>query len=417
MTTHQRQRRNHRAAFVALVLAGLLTSPGLAARTPSDDLTCRLSERFINSLQSRSGELSAFALSGGGARGAWGAGFLAGWLGSGAQPAPAIVTGVSVGALLSSHVFAGAYDDLPGGTPGLSSTFREIGDRDVLRPRLRLLWALFRNSRYANAPLENTLQVAITGELLQRIHQSSQNRLLCVATVNLRSGDLVRWDLTRLAAHYATTEDRGRKAALLALYHRILLAATAIPGVFPPTVIDYADLGLQVENSVPGDPHVDSGVRNQVVGPGAAGPDAYPFELDYKYLLEELQPAPGTRAGTRPQVNMLISGPTSVEPNWRSQARLFPVFDIAARSVQITLDQTARDSRRRLADQASDAGASCRGIAMRDDELRPTSCPAYQQSSANGGPIEALEFDCSAQLFAAGLARASEPGWQDCDEL
>ena len=52
------------------------------------------------------------ALSGGGANGAFGAGFLNGWTATGSRPVFKIVTGVSTGALIAPFAFLGPkYDD------------------------------------------------------------------------------------------------------------------------------------------------------------------------------------------------------------------------------------------------------------------------------------------------------------------
>src|SRR5262245_30789207 len=52
------------------------------------------------------------AISGGGANGAYGAGFLVGWTAAGTRPEFTIVTGVSTGALIAPFAFLGSdYDD------------------------------------------------------------------------------------------------------------------------------------------------------------------------------------------------------------------------------------------------------------------------------------------------------------------
>src|SRR5262245_64862570 len=67
------------------------------------------------------------AISGGGSDGAYGAGVLTGWSESGLRPEFAVVTGVSIGALIAPFTFLGPrYDE--GGHKNLTS----IGSRDIL---------------------------------------------------------------------------------------------------------------------------------------------------------------------------------------------------------------------------------------------------------------------------------------------
>ena len=68
---------------------------------------------MLATLERRNGRpLQILELSGGGAHGAFGAGFLAGWSETGAYPEFDIVTGVSTGALMSTFAFLGQPEDL-----------------------------------------------------------------------------------------------------------------------------------------------------------------------------------------------------------------------------------------------------------------------------------------------------------------
>ena len=79
------------------------------------------------------------ALSGGGANGAFGAGFLNGWSLTGTRPVFKIVTGVSTGALMAPFAFIGADYDL-----ALQKfyTTTSSGDIFLLRLMLGMLWQL-----------------------------------------------------------------------------------------------------------------------------------------------------------------------------------------------------------------------------------------------------------------------------------
>lgn len=402
--------------LVGVLLLLLFTASANAA---PKDLTCRLSPPLIQSFSERTEPLEALALSGGGSRGAWGAGFLSGWRGS--LPAEQrqfdLVTGVSVGALLATHAYLGLYQQDGDGPERLNEIFLELTNKQVRRKRAWLVWALAADSAYSNARLAKTLRHVITEELLLQVNERQRRKpgLLCVATVNLRSGALVRWNLTRIATEFVAAEEGEAKQALLDLYRDVLLAATAIPGVFSPKEIRLDASKYTVENSVSGDRHIDSGVRNQVVGPAPTALAATrPFETEYGALFNELQNSPAPR----PNVYLLINADPVLEANWEDKVRPFPVFAIASRSLLIILNQTAKDSRDHIEEQASKFGAVCRAVAMRSTDLRPRSCRAYAKSDGRTNkPLDALEFNCSPELFAFGQARGQSVEWQACEDI
>ena len=77
-----------------------------------DPSTKAATSGVIPALESLLGHpLTILELSGGGQYGAFGAGFLKGWREAGTRPEFDIVTGVSTGALLSTHAFLGTPDD------------------------------------------------------------------------------------------------------------------------------------------------------------------------------------------------------------------------------------------------------------------------------------------------------------------
>jgi len=402
-------------ANACLLLLLLLSTSAHAA---TKDLTCRLSPPLIASFANRTEPLEALAISGGGSRGAWGAGFLSGWRRdlSAADRQFDLVTGVSVGALLATHAYLGLYSQEGDGPGRLNEIFQQLTNKQVRRKRFPLVWALAADSAYSNARLKKTLRRVITEELLLRVNERQQQRpgLLCVATVDLRSGALVRWDLTRIATEFAAAQGDERDA-LLDLYREVLLAATAIPGVFSPQEISWDSAKYSVENGISGDRHIDSGVRNQVVGPAPTATNAAsPFAAEYGSLFSELQ----NSSAPPPKVYLLINANPELPANWEDRVRPFPVFAIASRSLLIILNETAKNSRERIEAQASKFGATCHAVAMRSTDLQPTTCKAYAKSGARTNePLEALEFDCSRELFAFGQARGGSVEWQACKNL
>ena len=166
------------------------------------------------------------ALSGGGDNGAFGAGLLTGWTERGDRPEFNLVTGVSTGAMIAPFAFLGSdYDYV------LKRTFTEVDQKDVFI-ELGLTGALFGDAFADTSPLYKLISEFITPELLQKIayEYTQRDRWLVVATTNLDAGVPVMWNMGKLAA-VGTPES-------LQLFRKILLASAAIPGAFPPVMID-----------------------------------------------------------------------------------------------------------------------------------------------------------------------------------
>jgi hypothetical protein len=191
-------------------------------------------------------EHAYLVISGGGGNGAFGAGLLAGWTAHGSRPEFQIVSGVSTGALIAPFAFLG---------PAYDATLREVytrystpdlvesrgvfsilrGDAALSTTRLRALIA-----RY----LDDAVIAAIAAE-------GARGRSLFVGTTNLDVGRPVVWDITHIAAR-GTPESRE-------LIYDVILASTAIPGAFPPVMIEVEAGGRRYDEM-----HVDGGVTSQL---------------------------------------------------------------------------------------------------------------------------------------------------------
>ncbi|MCP5197066.1 MAG: patatin-like phospholipase family protein [Gammaproteobacteria bacterium] len=186
------------------------------------------------------------AVSGGGDDGAFGAGLLVGWTQAGTRPEFKGVTGVSTGALIAPFAFLGPdYDDI------LRAVYTTIGPPDILRPR-GLLAALTEDGLADNAPLGELISRHVNAELLARIAAEYQKgRLLLIGTTNLDARRPVIWNMGAIAS--------SRDPQALDLFRRIMLASAAIPGAFPPTMID-----VEVDGQPYQEMHVDGGAMAQV---------------------------------------------------------------------------------------------------------------------------------------------------------
>lgn len=185
------------------------------------------------------------AFSGGAERGAFGAGLACGWTAHGTRPDFNVVTGVSTGALIAPMVFAGPHRDTQ-----LAAIFNGIEARDILHER-GLLAALSDDALADSAPLARLIAQHFDAGLLAEIAEGyAGGRQLIIATTNLDVPRPVGWNLGAIAAS-------GHPGAL-ALARRLLLASAAVPGLFPPVMIDVTANGRRHQEM-----HVDGGAYAQ----------------------------------------------------------------------------------------------------------------------------------------------------------
>ncbi len=188
------------------------------------------------------------ALSSGGADGAFGAGLINGLTESGKRPDYSVVTGVSTGALMAPFIFAGPkYDG------ALRDAYTKISAADIFE--IGGTGESFVNSW----PLKDLIAKQITPSVLADIAAAhNSGRRLFVVTTDIDAERSMVWNMGAIAAH-------GGDAALK-LFRQVLLASSAIPGGFPPVLIDVEANGKHFQEM-----HVDGGVGGQFfVAPAAA---------------------------------------------------------------------------------------------------------------------------------------------------
>lgn len=188
------------------------------------------------------------ALSSGSDKGAFGAGYLAGWTARGDRPNFDVVTGVSTGALIAPFAFLGPDQDAT-----LREIYTGIDARDIYR--VRPLRGLTGGPSFAdNKPLARLIDRYLTPGLLDRIgEEHRRGRRLLIATTNLDAERGVIWDIGAIAV--------SRSSDRLTLARRVLLASASIPGIFPPVLID-AEAGAHRFQEM----HVDGGTAGSVFG-------------------------------------------------------------------------------------------------------------------------------------------------------
>lgn len=206
-------------------------------------------ERAALRAAGRSGSLPPaefLAISGGGQNGAFGAGILCGWTVEGSRPEFKAVTGISTGALTAPFAFLGPdYDD------ELREVYTTISTKDIARKR-GMLAAIYNDAMADNAPLRRLMEKYIDEEMLRKIaREHARGRLLLIGTTNLDAGRGVIWNIGAIAS----SGDPGA----LELVRDVLIASAAIPGAFPPVMIDVEVNGEEYQEM-----HVDGGARAQL---------------------------------------------------------------------------------------------------------------------------------------------------------
>ena len=186
------------------------------------------------------------AISGGGEDGAFGAGLLVGWTETGTRPEFKVVTGISTGALTAPFAFLGPdYDD------ELEAIYTEITADNIFALR-GVTAAIFDDALADTSPLRATIARYADADLLARIAEEyARGRILLIGTTDIDARQSVVWNIGAIA-------ESGHPGAL-DLFHDILLASAAIPGAFPPVLIDVEVDGVPYQEM-----HVDGGAVSQV---------------------------------------------------------------------------------------------------------------------------------------------------------
>ena len=186
--------------------------------------------------------LDILMLSGGGQHGAYGIGFLRGWQSRAdmaVMPSFDLVTGISTGGLQAPFALLGtaaALDQASALYRGATTDFAPTFDWLFW---LRRTGGLVKTSRYRQM-IEREMDACMAAQLQASFSEGKQ---LVIGTTDFDVGIGRLWDIGHeLKAEHGP--DRVQK---------ILLATTAIPGIFPPLMID-------------GHVHADGGIISNVLG-------------------------------------------------------------------------------------------------------------------------------------------------------
>jgi predicted acylesterase/phospholipase RssA len=237
------------------------------------------------------------ALSGGGEKGAFGAGLMAGWTASGQRPEFKLVTGVSTGALIAPFAFLGPTRDQQ-----LRRVFTDITQENIFNARW-LMAALYDDALADTTPLFTLICEFVNAEMLADIaREYSKGRLLFIGTTDIDLQRPVLWNMGAIAAS-------GHPGAL-DLTHRILLASASIPGAFPPVLIEVESGGRRYNEM-----HIDGGAIAQAF--------LYPQALELE--------REAIRRGIVRQRNAYLVRNGRFDPDWATTERSF--LSIAQRTI------------------------------------------------------------------------------------
>jgi len=184
-------------------------------------------------------------LSGGGSRGAYGAGFVTGWSERGTMPTFDIITGISTGAIMATFVFVGESE-----IDRIKKFYTTLNTEDIYSNNV---FNFFSDVSVKDpAPFKNLLAEEIDEALLEKVaREHAKGRRLYVGTTNLDTGRLVVWDMGAIASSHRKDK--------LQRYRDIIYASSAIPILFPPQFFDVDANGRRYYQM-----HVDGGIYSYV---------------------------------------------------------------------------------------------------------------------------------------------------------
>jgi len=322
-------------------------------------------------------EFNVLALSAGGEFGVFGAGFVRGWREAGLAAWPVssqniqIVTAVSAGALLATHVFIGEESFLHEVLP-------KIGREQLFKGRrLSLLWAnAFLDDEGKN---RNQREIVLPERVIDAVAKVPPGRFLYVGVTDMDSGRFLQVDMARLARELQPRELRDN------CYRAVIGASTAIPVLMAPKFVDSMMLS-------------DGAVRHHLFNP-VAPPESMDRSLRRRILAVihgDLLPAEPLRCADAPGriCNGLVPialRTAALSADQGMQDSLRAVEQLArqpvAESSEPMFDTFYVTARRAIAGCARVRATACTGGA---DARDAGYCVAYMRCLADQGRAEGL---------------------------
>ncbi|OOZ45052.1 patatin-like phospholipase family protein [Solemya velum gill symbiont] len=309
--------------------------------------------------------VDVLALSGGAEDGAYGAGLLKGWTQRGGRPEFTVVTGVSTGALIAPFAFLGPEYDA-----SIKRFFTETSKKDIFL--FTPFTAIFGGTSLGDTkPLRRIIREEVDEEFVQAIaRESLRGRILLISTTNLDAQRPVIWDIGRIA-------ESGHPDATIFI-RNIMLASSAVPGIFPPVITNVTIDGKQYQEV-----HVDGGVTNQIF--------VYPHALRVREMERHLRTYP------KKKTFWLIRN-TKIDPEYKPVD--LTISDIASRSISTLIKYQGRGNLLNISN-----------LAKRDGfDINLTHVP----QDFDVAPNELFDPDYMNALYQAGYDVAtSDKAWQN----
>jgi Patatin-like phospholipase len=366
-----------------LVAAAFLLSACVGARPP--DAMCKaetngqaysasmanvLSSKWQSGPGAQRQHLDILVLSGGGAWGAYGAGFLDGWskreaaLGT-PRPQFDVVTGVSTGAIIGTFALLGPdYDSV------LEDAYRGTSSGDLFYRR-SIFMLPFWNSFNDPEPIEDNLTRALSDDTIAKLAEAfRERRSLWAGAVNFDTGRFTEFDLTDLAAELPP--DIARREIV-----DRLMAASAVPGFFPPRFIG-------------GCMYMDGDVRQNLFVSEIGG--AIDAAAGAKILPEN----------TTVDIYAIVNGTT--EPSQRLTDNT--LIGVGVRGFELAFDQIQIASLREIYDYAKAKGFHLYWTSADDVVAIDNKPQTYDRCSAPKGETDQFNGQFTACLFDAARQKA-----------
>jgi predicted acylesterase/phospholipase RssA len=356
-------------AFAALLLAGCASLPRAPAAStdrayisniPHARMSTEDAYRAFAGRRDRTTALTILALSGGGADGSYGAGFLKGWSESGSRPDFDIVTGSSVGSLIAPFAFLGRQYDAD-----LEAIFTSGVAEDLLR--VAGINAVAGSGVFKAGPMKDLIAKYADDRLINAVAgRYRTGKLLVIATTNLDAQRTTLWNMGEIAA--SDSPDRFE------LFRSILAASAAIPGLLPPVFINVQIAGVNYSEM-----HIDGGVTSNVLA-----------------VPEQVLASQPTSPSAKARVFVIVNGKLSPDPATTPDFAL----PIVARAFQTSVKANTRS-----------AMISTYDFCRRNDwQFNATAIDAGR--AANQSPTD-FNTNYMTELYAYGYAKgASGRGFQ-----
>ncbi|WP_432199845.1 patatin-like phospholipase family protein [Erythrobacter sp. W53] len=224
----------------------------LQLRTPSP-LAAEIETSLRSHDRLQSGETPRLlSLSGGSEHGAYGAGILAGWGGTGNLPEFQVVTGISTGSILATFAFVGdAEAAVQGYTINSESDLINVYAKPKDgKPDLANYASLLEHGSFGNLePLRGRLHKFITDDVLATVAaRYAAGARLYVGATDADSGDAIAFDLGDMATRYVNAAPDTERGLLKDCYISAIIASSSSPIAAPPAFIDntmYIDGGTR----------------------------------------------------------------------------------------------------------------------------------------------------------------------------